>query len=113
MKFLSDYSLTIVLLILFLASWAGQAIFQYRTELSESELHGQKLSTEEYVDSFLASTFENWQSEFLQLGTMVVLTSFLMHKGSPESKDSEQKTETKLNLILGILRNEKREQQKS
>lgn len=37
----------------------------------------------------MASTFENWKSEFLQLFTMVVLVSFLIHRGSQESKDSD------------------------
>lgn len=37
------------------------------------------------------ATFENWQSEFLQLLAFVVLTSVLIHRGSRESKDADEK----------------------
>ena len=50
-----------------------------------------------YIWEWLDSTFENWQSEFLQLFTMVVLTAFLIHKGSHESRDSE--TEMQVALV--------------
>jgi hypothetical protein len=52
------------------------------------------------------ATLENWQSEFLQLFCMVVFTAFLIHKGSAESKDSDEKTEASLRRIeekLGTL----------
>lgn len=51
-----------------------------------------------YVWSWLQSTFENWQSEFLQLFTMVVLSTFLIHKGSQQSRDSQEE------LRMAILR---------
>jgi hypothetical protein len=35
---------------------------------------------------FWFESFQNWQSEFLSIGAMVVLTIFLRQKGSPESK---------------------------
>ncbi|MFN8517823.1 MAG: DUF6766 family protein [Chloroflexota bacterium] len=38
---------------------------------------------------FLEATFENWESEFLQMGALVVLSVFLFQKGSPESKDPD------------------------
>lgn len=41
------------------------------------------------MDAFWASTLENWQSEFLQLLTFVVLTTFLIHRHSHESRDSQ------------------------
>ena len=42
---------------------------------------------------------ENWQSEFLQLLTFVVLTSFLIHRNSPESKDSDDQMQRSLDRI--------------
>jgi hypothetical protein len=42
-----------------------------------------------YVWQWAAATFENWQSEFLQLLTFVILTAYLIHRGSHESKDSD------------------------
>jgi hypothetical protein len=47
----------------------------------------------------MAATFENWQSEFLQLFTMVILTAFLIHKGSSESKDSDDEMMLELQVI--------------
>lgn len=35
----------------------------------------------------MAATLENWQSEFLQLFTFVVLATYLIHKESPQSRD--------------------------
>ncbi|HRN86024.1 MAG TPA: hypothetical protein PKU78_05375 [Candidatus Dojkabacteria bacterium] len=104
MEFIKNYSLSIVLITLFIVSWVGQYYFQYRDEQSQAEMHNQEFTMSEFTDSFLTNTFENWQSEFLQLATMVILTSKLSHKGSPESKDSEEKTEKKLNMILDAVR---------
>jgi hypothetical protein len=39
--------------------------------------------------AFVEATFENWESEFLQMGAYVVLTALLIQKGSPESKKPE------------------------
>ncbi|MDQ0000677.1 DUF6766 family protein [Pseudarthrobacter sulfonivorans] len=36
--------------------------------------------------AFAEATFENWESEFLQMGMYVVLTAYLFQKGSSESK---------------------------
>jgi hypothetical protein len=94
-----DYSLSIVLGILFILSWAAQASFQWTEFASNTNMHNQSAKVEEFLPEFFSATFENWQSEFLQLFTMVVLTSFLVHKGAPESKDSEEKVEQALARI--------------
>jgi hypothetical protein len=108
MEFLRNYSLSLVLILLFLGSWIGQYYYQYKNEISQAEMHNQEFKSEDFIDSFLTNTFENWQSEFLQLATMVILTSKLSHKGSPESKDSEEKTEKKLDMILDAVLKEKK-----
>ena len=99
MKFIKDYSLTIALFLLFLFSWAAQGVFQWQEFANEAKEHGQQVKIEEFPPAFLSSTFENWQSEFLQLLTFVVLTSFLIHKGSHESKDSDDEMKRQLNRI--------------
>jgi hypothetical protein len=81
----SNYSLSITLFVLFLLSWVAQAYFQ--------ALEGESLN------QFLAATFENWESEFLQLFAFVVLTSFLYHRGSHESKDSDEEMKAQLDRI--------------
>ena len=99
MQLLRNYGLGIVLFLLFLGSWIGQGIFQWQEEYSQAQMHGQELTSEEFIPSFLSRTFENWQSEFLQLGAMVVLTSFLIFKGSPQSKDGDEELKRKLERI--------------
>jgi len=53
-------------------------------------------------------TFENWQSEFLQLLSMVVLTAWLIHKGSAESRDSTDRMEAKIDEIRRMIGEKKR-----
>jgi hypothetical protein len=104
MNILKNYSLSIVLFLLFLLSWIGHGIFLYQQELDEAKIHNEELKTQDYVDTFFSTTFENWQSEFLQLFTMVVLTSFLIHKGSSESKDSDEEMQKKLNKMEKMIK---------
>ena len=85
--------LTIVLMSVFLATWAGQ-FFTGRHEYNQQQAeHGQPgISMGQYLASghFWQATGENWESEFLQMAMFVVLTCFLFQKGSPESKDPDQ-----------------------
>src|ERR671916_666069 len=87
-----DYNLALVLLALFLVSWVLQTWTGWREFAAEQHEHqqtAQVFGEDGYVWNWARTTFENWQSEFLQLLTMVVLTSFLIFKGSAESKDSD------------------------
>jgi len=93
MKILRDNGLTIVLMLLFLGSLIGQWLTGWRFENEELARHGQRLlSLGEYSTDaqFLATVFENWESEFLQMSAYVVLTCFLFQKGSAESKDPDE-----------------------
>jgi hypothetical protein len=106
--FIKNYSLSIVLLVLFLLSWAAQFFFQYQEFASNQKAHNQEVQVSEFMPEFFSATFENWQSEFLQLLSMVVLTSFLIHKGSHESKDTDEKVDAALARIeekLQVLQN--------
>lgn len=51
------------------------------------------------LDEFSRSTLENWQSEFLQLFSFVVLSAIFIHHGSAESKDSDDRIENTLRRI--------------
>jgi hypothetical protein len=53
-----------------------------------------------YSVVFLRDTLENWQSEFLQLIWQVAGLSFLLHVGSPQSKEGDDRKEEKLDAIL-------------
>src|SRR5687768_2595309 len=95
-KFLKNNSLSLVFFILFLLSLAGQIVTGLKQHNSEmKDEGGQQLSTSQYLTSghFLQSTFENWESEFLQMGLFLILSMFLYQKGSSESKDPDKKEE--------------------
>jgi hypothetical protein len=53
----------------------------------------------DYLWVWLRTTFENNASEFLQLLTFVVLTTYLIHRGSHESKDTDDRMQEQLNRI--------------
>lgn len=103
-KFFRNYSLSITLAMLFLISWALQFYFQYQEEVNQATMHGAEFHMQEFWPSFLSATFENWQSEFLQLLTFVVLTTFLIHKGSHESRDSNERMERKIDEIFKLVK---------
>jgi hypothetical protein len=98
-KLLRNYSLSIVLAVLFLASWILQSLTGWVEFASDQQAHGeaaQLFGPSGYFWSWMQATFENWQSEFLQLFTMVVLVSFLIHRGSQQSKDSDEEVRAML-----------------
>lgn len=101
-----EFGLGLILMILFLASWIAQGIGQWQTFTDEQHAHGESAELGDFVAEFSQSTFENWQSEFLQLFSFVVLAALYIHKGSAESKDSDEKVEAALRRIeehLGTL----------
>jgi hypothetical protein len=101
-----QFSLSLVLMILFFSSWIGQAISQWQVFTDEQSAHGEPVALGDFAAEFAASTLENWQSEFLQLFSFVVLSAMFIHKGSAESKDADEKLEASLRRIeekLGTL----------
>jgi hypothetical protein len=92
-RFLREHSLSIVALTAFLVIWlAGQSWAGHRSYNEEQRSHGEPtVSFGEYLTSahFGEATFENWESEFLQMGVYVLLTAWLVEKGSAESKPPE------------------------
>jgi hypothetical protein len=67
--------------------------------VSEQQAHGQPLGVADFVTHFSQSTLENWQSEFLQLFSFVVMAALFIHRGSAESKDSDDRMEQKIDKI--------------
>jgi hypothetical protein len=92
-----------VLLGLLLVSWFGQFVFEIVVVRNEAHAHGEAFSWGEFWPEFGQSTLENWQSEFLQLLTFVVLTTFLVFQGSPESRDGDDEVKSQLNRIEAKL----------
>jgi hypothetical protein len=88
-RWLYSYSLSLTLGALFIASFVIHAFGGHAQNNSEEIAHGRVASSLlDYVSGaqFWFESFQNWQSEFLAVLTIVVLSIFLRHKGSPESK---------------------------
>jgi flagellar basal body-associated protein FliL len=95
-SFFRRTGLSIVLLLLMLVSLAGQ-FFTGRSENNEERKESgvPELSISAYARSghFIQATFENWESEFLQMALYVLLTVSLRQAGSSESKKLDGKEE--------------------
>ena len=101
-----NYGLSITLAAAFLFSWGLQTWMGWTEFKAEQEEHGQQaepFGESGYVWRWGQATFENWQSEFLQLFTFVVLTTFLVHLKSHESPDTDYDTEAALRRIEAQL----------
>ncbi|MCJ0743697.1 DUF6766 family protein [Pedobacter montanisoli] len=95
-SFLYKNGLSIFFLGLFLLSLFAQALTGWKTYNQELiEEHQQMINFLSYLQSghFISATFENFESEFLQMVLYVVLTVGLRQKGSAESKSLDEKEE--------------------
>jgi hypothetical protein len=82
-------SLLIAMAIIFIGSWFAQSVTGWTAFNAEQADHSEPaVSWLSYVGSatFWESTLQNWQSEFLAVGSFAVLAIFLRQRGSPESK---------------------------
>ena len=84
-----SHSLLLVMGVVFVLSWLAQSIAGWATYCEEQLRQRTSLVTwSEYLmtPDFWSRTLQNWQSEFLAVGSMVVLSIYLRERGSPESK---------------------------
>src|SRR4051794_1992664 len=94
--FLRNNGLSIAFLLFFLITICGQVFTGLKQYNSERKEHGVgAVSMARYLGSghFIEATFENWESEFLQMAMFVAFTTFLYQKGSSESNDPDKKQE--------------------
>lgn len=94
-----DFGLGLVLVGLFFATWVAHLITQWQAFTDEQLSHGERPELGDFVAEFAQSTLENWQSEFLQLFSFVVLAALYIHRASAESRDSDDKFEASLRRI--------------
>src|SRR3954447_6723390 len=88
-RFVRENSLTLVMTLLFVLALAGQTLTGWSVYNDDQQEHGSgAVSLPAYLTTahFGEAVFENWESEFLQMGLFVLLTVWLRQKGSPESK---------------------------
>jgi len=82
-------SLLIAMSIIFFGSWFAQSVTGWTAFNENQQSHGEAgVSWLSYIGSadFWEATLQNWQSEFLAIGSFAALTIFLRQRGSPESK---------------------------
>ena len=95
-RFFRDNGLSITMLTLFILSLLGQTLTGHHEYNEDRQEHRQpEVTYSEYLTTghFVEATFENWESEFLQMAAYVMLTAFLYQRGSSESKDPDKAEE--------------------
>lgn len=92
-RWIKNNALSITMLSAFVVFLALQSVFGWQTH--NEELIGYDAAPLGYLSyltsgHFIESVFENWESEFLQMAGYVLLTSYLVQRGSSESKPEDQ-----------------------
>lgn len=99
MRNLRRWGAVYVLILLFLGSWLGQFFTQLSEFRSEQRTLGAPFSWSEYLASFFSSTFENWQSEWLQLVFQAVLLLAAKHLLFQADAEDLERLERKIDHI--------------
>jgi hypothetical protein len=84
----------------FVISLIGHWVFGWFAFVNEQQSKGQQVQMSDYVVEMSRDTLENWQSEFLQLLWQVAGLALLLHVGSPQSKEGDDRMEAKIDAIL-------------
>jgi hypothetical protein len=84
----------------FVISLLGHWLFGWFAYANEQRDKNRPAVVSEYVVEMGRDTLENWQSEFLQLLWQVAGLALLLHMGSPQSKEGDDRMEAKLDAIL-------------
>ena len=99
---LKRYGYVWVTLVFFLFSLVGHWTAAWYAYLNDQEAHHQPVEVSEYMVEVTRDTFENWQSEFLQLIWQVAGLAFLWYLGSPQSKEGTDRLEEKVDALLTL-----------
>jgi hypothetical protein len=89
-----------VTLAFFVLSLAGHWVFGWFAYVEDAREHGQPVEVSAYAVEMGRDTLENWQSEFLQLIWQVAGLAVLLHVGSPQSKEGDERIEAKLDYLM-------------
>ncbi len=95
-KFFRDNGLSITVFAFFALFLLGQTLtgwFDYNGDQRDHKEQTVTLPQYLATGAYSEAVFENWESEFLQMGAYIVLTSFLFQRGSSESKDPDKTDE--------------------
>jgi cbb3-type cytochrome oxidase subunit 3 len=98
------------LTILFFAVSLGlHWLFGWYAYANEAAEHAQTPQVSDYLVIMGRDTFENWQSEFLQLLWQVVGLAYFLYVGSPSSKENDDRMEAKIDALIRLQAGEKGE----
>ena len=78
-------------------------MFGWYAYKDEAAGHGQAPQVREYMVEMGRDTFENWQSEFLQLIWQVLGLAYFLYVGSPTSKENDDRLEAKVDALLRLI----------
>lgn len=101
------YAYAWITLTFFLISIVGHWIFGWYTFLDEASEHGTNPNISVFLMEMGRDTFENWQSEFLQLLWQVVGLAYFLYVGSPASKENDDRIEAKIDELIRLTGSEK------
>lgn len=93
----------------FLVSIVLHWVFGWYAFADDQGAHGEAARLGPYLMEMGRDTFENWQSEFLQLLWQVVGLAYFLYVGSPASKENDDRTEAKIDALLRLVGKEKGE----
>ena len=96
------YAYAWITIAFFLISIAGHWIFGWYAFVDEATEHGQQPELSAYLVEMGRDTFENWQSEFLQLLWQVVGLAYFLYVGSPASKENDDRMEAKIDALIKL-----------
>jgi hypothetical protein len=94
----------------FLISLLLHWYFGWLAFADEASTHGETPQLGEFSNQMFRETFENWQSEFLQLLWQVVGLAYFLYVGSPSSKENDDRAEAKLDAIIRMVGGERAEE---
>ena len=96
------YAYAWITIAFFLVSIVGHWVFGWYAFADEASEHGQTPELSSYLVEMGRDTFENWQSEFLQLLWQVVGLAYFLYVGSPASKENDDRLEEKIDVLIRL-----------
>lgn len=96
-----------ITLAFFLGSLLLHWYFGWTSFVDEQQAHGQSPEVASFTNEMLRDTFENWQSEFLQLLWQVLGLAYFLYVGSPASKENDDRMELKIDALLRAIGKDK------
>lgn len=104
---LKRYAYAWITLAFFVVSFGLHWGFGWFAFVEAARDHGQPARLGAWLIEMGRDTFENWQSEFLQLLWQVVGLAYFLYVGSPSSKENDDRVEAKIDALLELVGHEK------